>query len=234
MIVQVLPLYFSIINSMSSNEGYNYTHICYKSGFELEPVGEVDCEDSGDSRSGGGGRDATWIWGRASGVPSNSAQPPRRPISTTRSNIRANSSFLRFSSSHLSSNPTENTSSLEDNSCTRDDRSWSWSSTSSRLRDWLLDERHDSPRMMRAATPNRKPSARAFAPFSIALASERGRRCCLAGSPRRFVRILTSVLYMLWARFTQIDRNVSCCLAWFLRELLIGFARVSRKCFSFI
>lgn len=42
----------------------------------------------------GCGRGASWIMGRGNGVSSNSAQPPRRPISTTRSNIRVSSSFL--------------------------------------------------------------------------------------------------------------------------------------------
>ena len=42
------------------------------------------------------------------------------------------------------------------------------------------------------------------------LASESGRTCWLAGSPRRFVRSLTSVLYMFCARFTHIDLKVWC------------------------
>jgi hypothetical protein len=35
--------------------------------------------------------------------------------------------------------------------------------------DWLRDERHVSPMMSAAATLNKKPSARKFAPFSMAL-----------------------------------------------------------------
>jgi hypothetical protein len=97
-----------------------------------------------------------------------------------------------------------------------------WSSsiesfTSERCFDWLRDERHVSPMMSPAATLNKKPSARKFAPFSMALrvvdqslgylsvnqvggrlrphdthlASERG-RMCLAGSPNRLVRSLAS------------------------------------------
>ena len=42
------------------------------------------------------------------------------------------------------------------------------------------------------------------------LASESGRTCWFAGSPSKLVRSLTSVLYMLWARFTHIDLNVGC------------------------
>jgi hypothetical protein len=74
--------------------------------------------------------------------------------------------------------------------------------------DWLRDERHVSPMMSAAATLNKKPSARKFAPFSMALkqadqseefldqggahlVSERGRKC-FAGSPKRPVRSLTS------------------------------------------
>lgn len=37
----------------------------------------------------------SWMRGSANGVPSNSAHPPRRPISTTRSNILVSSSFLQ-------------------------------------------------------------------------------------------------------------------------------------------
>lgn len=39
---------------------------------------------------------ASWIRGSIKGVPSNSAHPPLRPISTTRSSILPNSSFLNF------------------------------------------------------------------------------------------------------------------------------------------
>ena len=41
--------------------------------------------------------------------------------------------------------------------------------TSERCFDWLRDERHVSPMMSATATLNKKPSARAFAPFSMAL-----------------------------------------------------------------
>ncbi len=41
--------------------------------------------------------------------------------------------------------------------------------TSERCFDWLRDERHVSPTMSAAATLNKKPSARKFAPFSMAL-----------------------------------------------------------------
>lgn len=39
---------------------------------------------------------ASWIRGSIKGVPSNSAHPPLRPISTTRSSILPSSSFLDF------------------------------------------------------------------------------------------------------------------------------------------
>lgn len=42
------------------------------------------------------------------------------------------------------------------------------------------------------------------------LASESGRTCWFAGSPSKFVRSFTSVLYMLCARFTHIDLNFGC------------------------
>ena len=51
---------------------------------ELEELGEFD-EDPGFCRS---------MRGMGRGVPSNSAHPPRRPISTTRCSIRASSSCL--------------------------------------------------------------------------------------------------------------------------------------------
>ena len=41
--------------------------------------------------------------------------------------------------------------------------------TSERCFDWLRDERHVSPMISAAATLNKKPSARKFAPFSMAL-----------------------------------------------------------------
>jgi len=82
--------------------------------------------------------------------------------------------------------------------------------------------------MRAVATAKRKPSARALAPFSIALfrglvrssdsgmgsnsthlASLKG-LICLAGSPRMLVRSLTSERYMNWASSTHSPRNVSC------------------------
>jgi hypothetical protein len=98
----------------------------------------------------------------------------------------------------------------------------SWSSTVSRLFDWLLEERHCSPMIRPAATVNKKPSASAFAPFSIALevslinifelagkgkysthrVSDNG-RMCLAGSPRIPVRMRVSALYIRCAKLTQ-------------------------------
>ena len=45
--------------------------------------------------------------------------------------------------------------------------------TSERCFDWLRDERHASPMMSAVATLNKKPSARKFAPFSMALSAER-------------------------------------------------------------
>lgn len=45
--------------------------------------------------------------------------------------------------------------------------------TPERCFDWLRDERHVSPKMSAVATLNKKPSARKFAPFSMALSAER-------------------------------------------------------------
>jgi hypothetical protein len=47
--------------------------------------------------------------------------------------------------------------------------------TLERCFDWLRDERHVSPMISAAATLNRKPSARKFAPFSMALGAGTGR-----------------------------------------------------------
>jgi hypothetical protein len=54
-------------------------------------------------------------------------------------------------------------------SVTRNPRSSSWSSTTSRRFALLLELRQVSPIMRAAATEKRKPSANALAPFSIAL-----------------------------------------------------------------
>jgi len=54
-------------------------------------------------------------------------------------------------------------------SVTRIPRSSSWSSTTSRRFALLLELLHVSPIIRAAATENRKPSANALAPFSIAL-----------------------------------------------------------------
>ena len=51
-------------------------------------------EESNGYDGGVGGFLLRSMCGRGTGVPSNSAHPPRRPISTTRCNIRANSSCL--------------------------------------------------------------------------------------------------------------------------------------------
>ena len=55
------------------------------------------------------------------------------------------------------------------NSVTFVPNSSSWSSTLSLRLDWFREVRHVSPRIRAAATANRKPSAMALAPFSIAL-----------------------------------------------------------------
>jgi len=153
--------------------------------------------------------------GNCSGVLWNSAHPPRKPISTTRSNIRASSSFRCFSSSHRSSYLSLNPSTRAVSSCNLADKSSSWSSTLSRRFDCDRDERHASPTISSAATLNKNPSARALAPFSIALASDRGRTCCLAGSPRMLVLSRISPRCMLCASDTHKPRNRSCCFAWF-------------------
>ena len=95
---------------------------------------------------------ASWILGCTNGVPSNSANPPLSPMSTTCSSILSNSLFLKFgritsadtkgskrevqylclSNSSLSSIPEIDWSSLEQRSWTRVERSSSLSSTSSR------------------------------------------------------------------------------------------------------
>jgi hypothetical protein len=116
-----------------------------------------------------------------------SAQPPRRPISTTRVRIRESSLFLTHakfvryvqggwmdahlvcSSSSFCSQPAPMASIRLFNSLTSFWRSSSWSSTSSRRLASDRLERHDSVNMRPAATANRKASAREFAPFWIAL-----------------------------------------------------------------
>ena len=153
-----------------------------------------------------------------------SCQPSQRKKSGSKTG------YLCLSYSSRSSTPAKDWSNLEERSWMRVERPSSFSSTSSRRFDWLREERHVSPTIISAATPNKKPSASAFAPFSIALrevtrgwtgelvqdgmmaylASESGRRCCCAGSPSRLVRSLTSVLYMLCARFTHADLKVWC------------------------
>lgn len=67
--------------------------------FESEDGCEVDDDSSGGDKVGGvRGAASICIRGIRSGVSSSSAQPPLNPISTTRSNIRANSSFLMVQS----------------------------------------------------------------------------------------------------------------------------------------
>jgi len=150
---------------------------------------------------------ARFTVGSCTGEPSNSAQPPRKPISTTRSRIRASSSFLeqneiaklvhvkvvahKFAEVHVEINGRVDRKRLTADLCfsslcsasnrsvkaltrvvssvTRIPRSSSWSSTTSRRFALLLELRQVSPIIRAAATENRKPSANALAPFSIAL-----------------------------------------------------------------
>jgi len=151
---------------------------------------------------------ARFTTGNCTGEPSNSAQPPRKPISTTRSRIRDSSSFLGrdenaksvrvivmhvkkkciksigkkeepyrkhpttdlcFSSLCSASNRSTKVLTRVVSSVTRIPRSSSWSSTTSRRFALLLELLHVSPIIRAAATENRKPSANALAPFSIAL-----------------------------------------------------------------
>lgn len=128
--------------------------------------------------------------GSCSGVPSNSAHPPRKPISTTRSSIRASSSFLEpksvsnfsigrvrrnyathlcFSSFSCTSHFSINVSTRVRSSVSPSVRSSSWSSTESRRFDWERELRYVSPSMSAAATLNIKPSAIKLAPWSMAL-----------------------------------------------------------------
>ena len=138
---------------------------------------------------------ARFTVGSCTGEPSNSAQPPRKPISTTRSRMRASSSFLEqneiaklvhveingrvdrkhlitdlcFSSLCSASKRSVKVLTRVVSSVTRIPRSSSWSSTTSRRFALLLELRQVSPIIRAAATENRKPSANALAPFSIAL-----------------------------------------------------------------
>ena len=61
--------------------------------------------------------------------------------------------------------------------------------TSERCFDWLRDERHVSLMMSVAATLNKKPSARKFAPFSMALSAERSVR--VVPQPEQGIQTLT-------------------------------------------
>jgi len=164
--------------------------------------------------------------GNCNGVDSNSVHPPLKPISTTLSSMRANSSFRIFSSCHRSSYCPPMISTRALSSCNLFDNSSSWSSTLSRLLDCDRDERHVSPKINIAATEKRNPSARALAPFSMALASDKGRTLCLAGSPRMFVLNKISPRCMRCAKDTHNPRKRSCCWAWFFICALIGFAKV--------
>ena len=142
------------------------------------------------------------IW---SGVSCSSAQPPLRPISTTRSKIRASSralikrsldrhreekqmkwiAYRSRSSADASSARSRRTASSPTRSCNAS----SASPTPARRRASLRDERQLSLTISAAATANRNPSARKFAPFSIARDSESGRTCRdEGGSPNSPVR----------------------------------------------
>jgi hypothetical protein len=83
----------------------------------------------------------------------------------TKARLTYRSTSSRSRSSHWAANP----SILVDSSFTLVPRTSSWSSTLSRRLDWFRDVRHVSPSIRAAATVKRKPSARVFAPFSMAL-----------------------------------------------------------------
>lgn len=74
-------------------EWFDYLHDGESEVLRDEPVGELSSTDDDDVWSIDG---ANWIRGSVKGVPSNSAHPPLRPISTTRSSILSSSSFLIF------------------------------------------------------------------------------------------------------------------------------------------
>ena len=68
----------------------------YCGGEVLEDgVSSTAFDGSGEDGEDGGGFFVRSMRGKANGVPSNSAQPPLRPISTTLCNIRASSSCLQ-------------------------------------------------------------------------------------------------------------------------------------------
>ena len=166
--------------------------------------GDGDGDGDEDEDGGEGGRSEAGEWARGDGrgirrgVSSSSTQPPRSPISTTRSRMRVSSSFLcarvrmRVSSGRKtvsggrdgdgptyfcrsSSTRASLSSARCASACTRCATSSMRSSTSSRRFEELRDERQVSLRMSPAATVKRKPSARKLAPFSIALGAEGGR-----------------------------------------------------------
>lgn len=153
-----------------------------------------------------------------------SPKPPRRPIETISSTTFSSSRSRRVdSSSRCLSLSICASSSWSCASCCS-----SASLTPSRRLFSARRARHVSPKMIVAATENRKPSLRKFAPDSIAFVSLRG-RTCLGDSPRsltrRFISALCNHCAIVTVRFLKPSCSFACCLIF----VAIGFESVRRK-----